>query len=227
VTDTTIIASPKATRIAEKMNRMTQRKLAELERSIRDAQVERERVSPTQHRIAKGDIHFGKVEGEGMRYKPRTDVLRLYKGKWMPEMEVAFYRLVDDAEASEVTHVTMNLNSSGSRGTGSRMGGIGAAHAEKIEKFGRFQYVMDRLPPRARRVCEWLLLGQMKDAGHPVNLEDVGRWIFPHIADPRSSKMLGLGYFLATGEALVALYAHYDMEHRFRGARVSTRTVSP
>jgi hypothetical protein len=227
----TLTASPKATRVAEKLNRITQRKLAELARSIEQAQKEqeeRERISPTRHRIAKGDIHFGKVEGEGMRFKPRTDVLRSYKGKWLPEMEVAFYRLVDDAEGAEVTNTTMNLNSSGSRGSAAtRLGGLGAAHAEKIEKYGRLSYVMDRLPPRARRVCEWILLGQMRDTGHPVSLEEVGRWIFPHISDPRSSKMLGLGYFIATGEALVALYNHYDMEHRFHSARVQTRTVNP
>lgn len=169
------------------------------------------RIHPTPERLAKGDVQATIDPVDGRRYGPRKNVVDHYVGKWDPAMEVAFMRLVEDSRAADVTGVTIDYFASGSRSAGGKMGGLGAATARKIQAFHYYQFVMDRVPPRARRVLDWLLLP--RDASdRPMELEDVGRWLFPHFKDRTSLRMLGLGYFLATGDKLVSLYAHLDME---------------
>ena len=172
-------------------------------------------TAPTPERLAKGDLTVTVDPVDGRRYRPRKGILEHYEGKWNEEMEVAFMRLVADSKASDVTGVTVQYDSSGSSGFGSRVPGICNAVASKIDAFNRFHYVMDRLTPRARRLCDWLLLGgKSESTGAEVTLEDAGRWIFPHMRDPNSCRMLGLGAMVITGESLVRLYGAYELDAR-------------
>jgi hypothetical protein len=231
---TTLQASPLAIRIAERHNRKTRLRKADLERIHAEwerEKAERERVAPTPQRIAKRDIesrkHDDESEGRGLRYQPKQDILKLYKNKWVPEMEWAFYRLVDDAQATAVKNVTMNYDRAGVSSPATRMGGIGAAHAEQIEKFYRFNWVVDRLTGRSRKVCEFLLLGSKDGTIATATLEEVGHWLFPHFKDKNNLRMIALGRFLGAGDELIRLYTHFDMEHRFKEAYVRTREVNP
>lgn len=231
---TTLTASPLAHRIAQAHNAKRQKDLARVAREIEAwerEKAERERVAPTPQRMAKRDIearkHDDEKEGRSLRYQPKQDLLKQYKSKWVPEMEWAFYRLVDDAQASEVRNVTMNYDRSGGSAPGCRIGGVGAAMAEQIERFSRFNWVMDRLTGRSRRVCEYLLLGSKDGTISTASLEEVGHWLFPHFKDKNNLRMIALGRFLGCGDELIRLYSHYDMENKFKEARTSQmRTVN-
>jgi hypothetical protein len=226
--ETTIIAKPRQKLLAQ---RLMEKRIADHERKVQAKadwireQAERENAKPTPQRIAKKDIESRHHEdSNGMRYQPKQDVLKQYKGEWLPEMEVAFYRLADDAQAASVSNVTMNYERSGGGSAGSRIGGMGAAHAEQITRFHRFNWIMDRLTPRSRRVIEFLLLGSRDGTVSPATLREVGLWVFPHITDKTSSKMIGLGRFLGCGDELVKLYGDFDLGQRFHEVR--TRLVS-
>jgi predicted DNA-binding protein len=230
---TTLQASPKAARIAHRINAMNARKEAEIAEAIeacRKEMEERERATPTTERLAKGDVKRVVVKGEGVRFRPRQDVVQRYEGKWRPESEVAFLRLVEDAKAADVTGVTIDLQRSGGRAAGDRMGGLGAAHVAKIEAFERFHFVMDNLPGRSRRLCEWLVLGEkIEQTGQAPTLEDVGRYLFgAAITDRRSCEMLGLGAMVIAGDILVSLYQRHAMEQRFKTLRApQMREIGP
>jgi hypothetical protein len=225
----TLTASPKANRIAKMINDKKRAKQQEIEDAViafKREQEDYQRAQPTHERLAKGDIKRVVVKGEGVRFQPRTDVLKRYQNKWQSATEVAFLRLVDDAKAREVTNVTMGYGNSGGGGNShNRMGGIGSAHARKIEAGNRFDVVMGSLPGRLQRLCGWLLLGEHVDGGRQVTLEDVGRFMFGHLTDKRSAEMIGLGAMVATGDMLAAAYAQYDVGQRFREVRAPMRVV--
>ena len=198
--------------------------VARISIAVSDIKKREERIKPTPERLAKGDIAATIDPVDGRRYGPRQSVVDRYRGKWNEEMEWAFDRLVEDSRAGDITNVTMNFDATGTRAAGSKLGGLGNAHWLRIEKYNRFQFVMDHMPPRFRRVAEWLLIP--RDANDkPMALEDVGRWIFPHFKDATSLRMLGIGYLLACGDKLVSLYAHWDMETRVAEIRYREKQI--
>jgi hypothetical protein len=227
MSETTIIAKPRQKRLAQMLMEKRQAQQQEISDAViafKREQEEYQRAQPTHERMQKGDIKRVVVKGEGVRFQPRTDVLKRYQNKWQSATEVAFLRLVDDAKAREVTNITMGYGNSGGGGNShNRMGGIGSAHARKIEAGNRFDVVMGSLPGRLQRLCGWLLLGEHVDGGRQVTLEDVGRYIFPSLTDRRSCEMIGLGAMVATGEMLASAYAAYDTGQKFHEVR--TRLV--
>lgn len=228
---TTLQASPKAQRIAHLINakRAKQDKeIAEAVEAYRRELAERENATPTHERMRKGDVKRAIVKGEGIRYRPQLGVVDRYEGKWRPESELAFKQLVEDAKAADVTGVTIDYHRSGTRSEGGRVGGLNTEQLRKIQAYERFSYVMDRLPRTARRLCEWLLLGEKIEAtGERPTLEDCGKFIFSHITDKRSAEMIGLGAMVLVGEHLAALYSHHQIEQRYKEAYVRTREVNP
>lgn len=230
MTQATLQASDKAKRFAHLINakRSKQdREIAEAVEVYRRELAERENASPTHERMKKGDVKRTVVKGEGIRYRPAATIVDRYEGKWRPESELAFKRLMDDAKAADVTGITIDYHRSGLRSEGGRVGGLNTEQLRKIEAFERFQYVMDRLPRSARRLCEWLLLGEKLEAtGEAPTLADCGRYLFGYITDKRSAEMIGLGAMVITGESLAAIYSQHQMEARFAEARVrNTREV--
>lgn len=230
MTDTTLTASPKAVRLAGLINARRSKQEAEIKAAVeayRREMEEREHTTPTHERMKKGDVRRVVVKGEGIRYRQRQDVIQRYEGKWNPLTALAFDRLMEDAKAAEVVGVTIQYNRSGVRSEGGRVGGLNTEQLRKIEAFERFQYVMDRLPRSARRLCEWLLLGEKLEAtGEAPTLADCGRYLFGYITDKRSAEMIGLGAMVITGESLAAIYSQHQMEARFAEARVrNTREV--
>jgi hypothetical protein len=226
----TLSASPKAKRFAQIMNEKKAARQQEIEDAViafKREQEDYQRAQPTHERMSKGDIKRTVVKGEGIRYRPRQDIVERYEGKWRPESQLAFMRLQDDAKAADVTGVTIDYHRSGG-GSGGRMGGLGDAQRKKLEAYARFQWVMDRLPGRSRRLCEWLLLGEKIEAtGQHPTLFDVGQYLFPFFKDVRSNEMLGLGAMIMTGDFLASLYSSYQIELNFRESRVhELRTVN-
>lgn len=227
---TTLQASPKAVRLAGLINAKRAKQEAEIKAAVeayRREMEEREHTTPTYERLRKGDVKRTVVKGEGIRYRPRQDVVKRYSQKWRPEAEIAFMQLVADAEAADVKNITINYMASGGRSAGDRMGGLGNAHASKIAALNRFTEVMESLPPRLQSLCKWLVLGECLTDGRAPTLEDVGRYLFGHLTDKRSCEMLGLGAMIATGDVLVAAYYRYNIGHRFAEARVRTRDITP
>lgn len=228
---TTLQASPKAQRFAHLLNakRAKQDKeIAEAVEAYRRELAERENATPTHERMRKGDVRRSVVKGEGIRYRPTSSLVDRYEGKWRPESELAFRRLMEDAKAADVTGVTIDYHRSGIRPEGGRVGGLNTEQLKKIEAYERFAYVMDRLPRTARRLCEWLLLGEKIEAtGQRPTLEDCGKFIFSHITDKRSAEMIGLGAMVLVGEHLVVLYGNHQVEQKFKEAYVRTREVNP
>lgn len=234
MSETTIISKPRQKFLAQ---RLLEKRIADATRTLqakedwKREQTERERTMPTPQRIQKRDVEYKRnVDGDTMAYKPKRDVLETYKDKWQPEMEVAFHLFASDAEAAVKSGASVTMNYGGAGGASSpatRFGGLGAAHVEQIAKYHRFNWVMDRLTGRSRRVCEFILLGSKDGTLATATLEEVGRWIFPHLKDKNSSRMIGLGRFLGCGDELVKLYGDFQLEHRFAEARVKTmRTVN-
>lgn len=183
-------------------------------------------VGPTPERMAKGDIKREVIRAEGVRYRPRTDIVQRYSGKWRPEAEISFLRYIDVARAAEVTNVTINYNGNGGGGH-DRMGGLGAAHATKIADYNCFTEVTEALPKRLQRVCAWFLLGEPNDEGRHMTQEEIGGWLFPHINDKRSREMIALGFEIASGDYLATLFRNYDIGHRHAELRAPMRTVNP
>jgi len=228
---TTLIASPKAVRFAHLLNAKRSKQDAEIAQAVeayRRELSERENATPTHERMRKGDVKRAVVKGEGIRYRPRQDVVERYEGKWRPESALAFKRLMDDAKVADITNVTIDYNRSGIRAEGGRVGGLNTEKLKKIESYERYQYVMNRLARSSRRLCEWLLLGEKVEAtGQHPTLEDCGRFLFPHITDKRSAEMIGLGAMVITGEYLAALYSQHQVEQRYKEAYVENmRTVN-
>lgn len=228
---TTLQASPKAVRIAQILNAKNAKKDAEIKAAVeayRREVAERETTAPTHERLMKGDVKRTVVKGEGVRFRPRQDVVKRYSQKWRPEAELAFMQLVADAEAADVKGVTMNYFANGGASAGGRLGGLGNAHASKIAAFKRFTEVMESLPPRLQSLCKWLVLGECLTDGRAPTLEDVGRYIWGSLHDKRSCEMLALGALIATGDFLVAAYTRYSMGQRFEEVRVrQIRDVTP
>lgn len=228
---TTLEASHKAVRFANVLNakkaRQT-REIAEAVEAYRRELAERENATPTHERMRKGDVKRSVVKGEGVRYRPSPNIVDRYEGKWRPESELAFKRLMEDAKAADVTGVTIDYSRSGRRSEG-RVGGLNTEQLRKIEAFERFQYVMDRLTRSSRRLIEWLLLGEKIEAtGERPTLEDCGKFLFPHLSDRRSAEMIGLGAMVVIGENLAAIYGNHQVEQRYREAYVADmRTANP
>ena len=228
---TTLEASPKAVRFANVLNakkaRQT-REIAEAVEAYRRELAERENATPTHERMRKGDVKRSVVKGEGVRYRPSPNIVDRYEGKWRPESELAFKRLMEDAKAADVTGVTIDYSRSGRRSEG-RVGGLNTEQLRKIEAFERYQYVMDRLTRSSRRLIEWLLLGEKIEAtGERPTLEDCGKFLFPHLSDRRSAEMIGLGAMVVIGENLAAIYGNHQVEQRYREAYVADmRTANP
>ena len=189
------------------------RRAADEERRRRE--IKAGRIVPTQERIAKGDLQQQAYEGS-MRYRPKDDVLTVYKGKW-PDLEAAFHRLLDDSFAAEVSGITANYNPTNSRAPGPRIGGLGEAHQRKHDAYARFDFVMSRLTHRSRRMCEWLILREPKHDGQVINLEAAGSiYLLPHIKDKLSHRMYALGCLHSAGNELVQLYNAYDMQTKVK-----------
>lgn len=217
---TTLQASPKAKRFAHLINAKRAKQDAEIQAAVeayRRELAERENATPTHERMRKGDVKRAVVKGEGIRYRPHLGVVDRYEGKWRPESEAAFKRLMEDAKAGDVTGITIDYHRSGTRSEGGRVGGLNTEQLRKIEAYERLDYVMSRLNRTARRLCEWLLLGEKIEAtGKSPTLEDCGKFIFPHLSDKRSLEMIGLGAMVLIGEQLVSLYSQHQIEQRFR-----------
>lgn len=226
----TLRASPKAVRLAGLINAKRAKKESEIAAAVeayRREMEEREHTVPTAERMRKGDVKRQVIKGEGIRYRPRQDVVKRYTQKWRPEVEVVFMQLVADAETADVKGITINYHATGGRSAGDRMGGLGNVHINKIAAFNRYTEVMECLPPRLQSLVKWLVLGECLTDGKAPTLEDVGRYLFGHITDKRSCEMLGLGALIATGDCLVAAYYRYNIGHRFAETRVRTREVNP
>lgn len=187
-------------------------------------------VGPTPERLAKGDTRRVEPEKDErksiVKYGPKKDLIDEYKGEWRPEGEAALRRLKEDSTGADVTGVTLNYNSAGGGSYGSRAGGMINAHWTKIEKYERFCYAMDRLPARGRRIMEWLIIPREASEQTMRDLEDVGRWLFPHFKNPHGLRMLGLGYVIAVADKLVDLYVHWDMERQVERRIKNERTIS-
>lgn len=228
---TTLQASPKAHRFAHLLNakRSKQDKeIAEAVESYRRELAERENATPTHERMRKGDVKRTVVKGEGIRYRPTPNLVDRYEGKWRPESELAFKRLMEDAKAADVTGITIDYHRSGVRSEGGKVGGLNTEQLRKIEAYERFVYVMDRLTRSSRKLIEWLLLGEKIEAtGQRPTLEDCGMFLFPHLTDKRSAEQRALGAMVVIGEQLAALYGHHQVEQKFKEAYVRTREVNP
>lgn len=226
-----LTASPRAVRLAGLLNAKRAKQDKEIANAVeayRRELAERENAAPTHERMRKNDVKRVIVKGEGVRYRPAPHLVDRYEGKWRPESEIAFRRLMEDARAADVTGVTIDYSRSG-RSAGGRVGGLNTEQIRKIQAFERFDWVMSRLPRTSRRLCEWLLLGETIEAtGQRPTLEDCGRFIFPHITDKRSAEMIGLGAMVVIGENLAALYSHHQVEQRYRETYVrNAREVNP
>lgn len=232
MTQATLQASDKAKRFAHLINakRSKQdREIAEAVEVYRRELAERENASPTHERMKKGDVKRTVVKGEGIRYRPAATIVDRYEGKWRPESELAFKRLMDDAKAADVTGITIDYHRSGLRSEGGRVGGLNTEQLRKIEAYERFTWVMDRMARSSRKLVEWLLLGEKIEAtGERPTLEDCGKFLFGHISDKRSAEMIGLGAMVVIGETLATLYSNHQVEQRYREAYVrQAREVSP
>lgn len=229
---TTLEASPKAKRFAHILNAKNARKEAEIKAAVeayRREMEEREHTTPTHERMKKGDVRRQVVKGEGIRYRPQPDIVERYEGKWNPISELAFNRLIADAEAADVVGVTIDYSRSGPRSEGGRVGGLNTEQLRKIESFERFHYAMRHLTRSSRRLIEWLLLGEKLEAtGERPTLADCGMYLFPHLHDKRSAEQRALGAMVVIGECLAAIYTEHQVEQRFKEARVAQiRQVNP
>ena len=182
---------------------------------------------PTPQRMAKGELEEDIDPAWGRRYRPGPNIVEREKGKLGgDEVEWAFEQLIEDAFAMDVTNVTINYNSAGSRSSGSRLGGLGAAQADKLLRYHRYNAVLDKLTTRSRRIVEWVLFP--RDSTHaPMSFEELGRWLAPYYKDPHALRMLGKGRFIGLGDELVKHYTEYNLETRVAELRVKDmRTIS-
>jgi hypothetical protein len=218
----TLVASPKAVRVADKLNRMTQKKIAELARSIEDAQRERA-LQPTPERLAKGDVGQHIIRGEGRKFRTKSPVEH-YSGQWPSHVENAFTCFVFDSEAGEYGRVTINYGGTGGGVPGSRLGGLGNAQDRDRDAHERYQWVRDRLSPDARETLDSLVL-QIRADSHSINLESFGQHLFPAIRDKATRRGISIGALRLAGDQLAMLYRKFGVLSY--EPRNPIRTVNP
>lgn len=233
-----IESTPEQKRLAQRLYEKRQaedrkRAAEERERIARQAEwdqrkAEREAGQPTKQRLEKGDIEKEVVKYLGVRHRPKPTSYEQYRERMTDDMQFVFNQLVEDAATADVKNVTLNYDRSGSRSAGDRMGGLGAAHLKKIEAFHRYNYMMERLTPRLRSVVKWLVIGEALSDGTRPTSEDVGRYIIGWWRDKTSCRVAGLTAMSIAGEILVEAFHAYNMDQRFRQARVrEMRAVNP
>lgn len=229
----TLTSSPKAQRVADKLNRMTARKVAELARSIEEAQ--QERVSPTQHRIilptperlAKGDVGQHIIRGEGRKFRTKSPVEH-YSGQWPSDVEHAFVQYIKTAHAKDRVAVTISYNSNGGGSGHGRLGGLGNVQDATRDAYEEYHFVRDRMTQEAVQIMDWLVLELRTEAtARVIGLEDVGQRLFPSIKDKATRRGIAVGALLMAGKELSRCMRLFKVLSGDRKREREMRTLNP
>ena len=139
--------------------------------------------------------------------------LQPYSGKWPPHVEIAFARFLIESQvlAQHGQRVTINYGASGGGSDPSRRNG---GLPDKIRHVAsRMRFVRYYLDPDSLYILDKLVLEMPSEAtGAVATLAEIGRWLFPHIRDVRSSNCVSLGALVTIGKQLDSLYAEYDRD---------------
>lgn len=204
----TIKASPRAALIAKRHNLA----VAARRKGWADDEARRH-VKPTKQRLEKGDLEQQPYES-GLRYRPKDDYLATHKSEWASDIVNAFYRLQDDSIAADVTGVTAGYGTAKSPTHRSAVGGLRHKDAEMIDRFTRHDWVMRRLTPDLREVCENFILNRVPVAARRQELLNLGRRLRPKITEERCQLARAEGFILAAGRELITLYEAFEIQKR-------------
>lgn len=219
----TLRSTAEQKRLSQKLyeKRLAEEKRREAEERERNARrAEREASKPTKERLSKGDIEKEVVKYLGVRHRPKPTTYERYREKMEDDVQFVFDRLVEDAATADVKGVTLNYDRTGGRAASDRMGGLGAVHATQIEAYHRYTYMMESLTPRLQSVVRWLVIGECLDNGKRPTPADVGHYIVGWWRGDDECRAAGVTAMKIAGDILVEAWHAYNMEQRFREARV-------
>jgi hypothetical protein len=207
----TLQASPTQKVLAKKLFDKRQQQIARVAREIEldRRRQDMERVQPTPHRLAKGDVGQHIIPGEGRKFRTKSPVEH-YSGQWPSEVETAFLGYILDAQTKDKVAVTISYNSNGGGAGHGRIGGLGNVHDAVRDAFERYNWVRDRLTSGSIQVLDWLVLEvRYEHTARSVNLEDAGQRLFPTIRDKATRRGIAIGRLLGAGEELAQLYRKF------------------
>ena len=170
---------------------------------------------------ASGGYHTPKQEpGEPTpqrRLKNLRPPLQPYSGKWPPDVEIAFARFLVESEVLEQheQRTTISYDGGGGHSDPSRRSGGVPDKIRQIHR--RYSFVRRNLDVDACYVLDMLVLcRRYESTGETATLDQIGRWLMPHIRDVATSRGISLGALRAIGKQLDVLYAEYERDHRDR-----------
>jgi hypothetical protein len=187
----TLQASPKAVRIADKLNQKRKADLERIARAIEEdfrRQEREQRVSPTPERMRRGDI-TNKSDRDGARAAVAPDIVHQVKDpldtvrKYLTEDEIAVIGrfIVNIDHASRTKAITANYEGSSGGGYGPRHGGL---PDKSREAASIANWTMQRMHPKWQHLAKLLFYGvQRAKDGAPLTPREIMALFFPAMGD--------------------------------------------
>jgi hypothetical protein len=190
----------------------------EIGKSVAEIKAKRELlrdIAPTAQRLAKGGLTPAPVYNPqgiqiGRQYRAKGPVEH-YKEAWPEDVSTAFSAYIMDAHAADQMGLTISYDGNTSRGSVSKLGGLGNVHDRQRDAYARLEWIRARITWDAVKVLDWLVLEVRREAtGQNMGLVDVGHQLFPVIRDKATSKGIAIGALLLAGKELARAYRIHE-----------------